>query len=353
MDNLYENDFMALIKNRLGIVIHTHQRNDLKKTITEACNHFKCSPKDYLKMLKECPENSPLLEKIIIGITIGETYFFRDNHQMQLLQDTVLPIMIKRKREQGNLSLRIWSAGCASGEEIYTIAMMILELLKDIKSWKLHFLGSDINTHVLKKALAAEYSEWSMRSISDHFKKNYFQFKNNRYALSPTIRDMVEFKYINLRDNTYPSILTETNAQDLILCRNVLIYFDNEFIPNVMHKLSACLVEEGQILLGASDPINISGSNLISHSKESLLFSHRSTKKYSIPEKPLTSFHRPPIKNTVILKKSIDAELDKITKLINQASWEQALNSIDNCLQKKNENIFPFKCQSNGIGKSW
>src|SRR5579862_6527023 len=124
-----EHELINLIRNRLGLIIHEHQVNTLCKTIQEACNKFKCSPSTYFDLLTKTPDQSPLTEHLIAGITVGETYFFRDKQQMNLLKSFILPRIINAKRSEDNLRLRIWSAGCASGEEIYTIAMMLNELL--------------------------------------------------------------------------------------------------------------------------------------------------------------------------------------------------------------------------------
>jgi len=113
-----ENDFIQIIKNRLGIVIKKHQLSDMHKVILQACLKFHCMPEKYLEILLNCRDDSPYIEYLVVGVTIGETYFFRDAHQMTLLQEVVLPSLIKMKREQKNLTLRIWSAGCATGEEI-------------------------------------------------------------------------------------------------------------------------------------------------------------------------------------------------------------------------------------------
>src|SRR5438046_2874297 len=109
-----EKEFVQLINARLGIVIKSHQLEDMRKTILQGCNQFNCSPENYLKILKHGADNSPELEYLVTGITVGETYFFRDARQIKLLHEIVLPKIIQSKREQNNLSLRIWSAGCSS-----------------------------------------------------------------------------------------------------------------------------------------------------------------------------------------------------------------------------------------------
>lgn len=260
-----ESDFIHLIKNRLGILIHSHQVNSLQKTLLVACEKFNLMPKEYLNLLTACSDDSPLIDYLVTEITIGETYFFRDKHQMKLLENILLPSLIARKRQQKQFSLRIWSAGCATGEEIYTVAMMLEQLLPDYSEWSIQLLGTDINTISLKNAIKGNYSSWSMRTIADFYKQKYFEKNNDRYVLSENVRNKVNFDYLNLSDNNYPSISNGTNAQDLILCRNVLIYFDAVHAANLMKKINSCLSVGGFLLLGASDPIVISDTDLVIH----------------------------------------------------------------------------------------
>lgn len=279
IDN-YKNNFIALISKRLGIQVK-QDNTDLINVVNEACTKFDCTAAQYLKLLESCNENSPLLEHLVSGITIGETYFFRDKRQMDLLQNNLLPRIIKSKRMYNNLTLRIWSAGCASGEEIYTIAMMLHELLPDITKWSISLLATDINLQVLQKAKIGKYNKWSMRSINNYYLKQYFKDHNNSYQILDEISDMVDFQYLNLNDDTYPSILNNTNSQDVIICRNVLIYFSNEVVARLMKKFTASLNTDGYLLLGASDPVIIEGTNLVFHHNDGMLFSHSNEKTLS------------------------------------------------------------------------
>ncbi len=263
--------FMELIHNRYGLVIHVNQAQELAKTITAACNKFHYQPQEYLDQLKTCSSNSSLLADLVAAITVGESYFFRDKNQMHLLEDKLLPQLINQKSQ--DFTLKIWSAGCSSGEEIYTIAMLLAELIPDIDIWDIYLLGTDINTAALQKATAGVYGQWSMRSIPEKYMQRYFLKNNRTYTLSPEIRDLVQFKYLNLCDNSYPSIINGIFEVDLILCRNVLIYFDNELVTKIINKISACMTENAYLLLGASDPIVTTGTNLVFHHDGAIYFS--------------------------------------------------------------------------------
>jgi chemotaxis protein methyltransferase CheR len=267
MDNLAGDEFdtvlLELINHRLGIVVKASQLSDLQKIVVAACKEFNLSKNDYLQQLTSASIDSPVMKNLISSITIGETYFFRDQKQMQLLQQKILPELIARKRQEKDLSLRIWSAGCASGEELYSIIIMLDEMLPDIDSWHLHLLGTDINAKVLQKALTGIYGEWSMRAISDYYKNKYLARDGQSYFLDKNIIKRAQFNYLNLNDNSYPAIVNGTQALDLILCRNVLIYFDATHSSQIMHKFNSSLVEHGYLLLGASDPVDAKGTHLV------------------------------------------------------------------------------------------
>jgi len=343
----HEQDFIKIIKFRLGIVIHQHQMTDLHKVILNACKKFDCLPYHYLEMLQNCCQESPLLEHLISGITVGETYFFRDKNQMGFLNNILLPKLIKQRIAENNLSLRIWSAGCASGEEIYSIAIMLLEQIPDINAWNLNLLGTDINTASLKKAMTAKYSEWSMRSIIDYYKEKYFRVDHNQYFLAEKVVNLVKFDYHNLNEDSYPSILNGTNAQDLIICRNVLIYFDSERIAQLMSKLSASLILNGSLILGASDPINIKDTELRFHSNEGVIYFTRETapspddiiKTIEIPQvtesyqKP--SVIPPKVKPHHVINKIIKQrkpniiDENTIIQLMTTGKWSEVVIAID------------------------
>ncbi len=349
LDNkIYQEKIIKLIRHRFGIVIHSHQLRELNKILSNAFIKFSVSPEQYLQVLEESHESTPLIDDLMSKITIGETYFFRDKHQVQLLQETILPNIITKKRIINDLNLRIWSAGCASGEEMYTVTMILADLLPDIEKWKLQLLGTDVNTMALKKALKGHYYEWSMRSINDYYKKRFFIKENNEYILAEEIRNKVEFSYLNLNDNTYPSIFNGTNAQDLILCRNVLIYFDEENIKHIMKKMSASLVEDGYLLLGASDPMIVKNLDLAliknslyihkKHGKKDILIEgKRKIKSLLTKPEPLKYIKRKSFSkaNDAELNQTSDITQEIVLSLINHGRWQEALKAIDN--YKKNK----------------
>lgn len=263
--------FIELIRERFGLIIHVNQTKGLVKTLTEICSRLNCTPDNYLNQLQHCASSSSLLSELVAAITVGESYFFRDKNQINLLEKTILPHLIKQN--QNKYSVKIWSAGCATGEEIYTIAMLLIDLIPNIEGWNLELLATDINRESMEKAQIGVYGQWSMRSISAEYIERFFVKNGRFYTLTPKIRDLVTFKYLNLSDNSYPSIINGIYEIDLILCRNVLIYFDNDLVAKIMKRLSASMAPGAYLLLGASDPIVTTETNLLFHHNGAIYFS--------------------------------------------------------------------------------
>ena len=249
--------FCRLILQRTGIVLQDHQLSNLRDTVSNACRRFGYRDgEQYLECLQD--GQGAALEYLIAGITVGESYFFRDSEQIDLLRGKLLPEIIAAKRQADDLSLRMWSAGCSHGQEIYTIALLLLELIPDIDDWRIHLLGTDINGDAVARALRGRYSAWSFRATPSAVRERWFTQQGDEYEIHPQIRRMVRFAYLNLTEDVYPSILSETNAMDLILCRNVFIYLDRSAIRRCMAQYANCLLEQGVLMLGAADPIDCS-----------------------------------------------------------------------------------------------
>ena len=184
-------------------------------------------------------------------LTIGETYFFRDPRSLQVLNDVVLPELICVRRGVSQ-RLRIWSAGCCTGEEAYSIAIMLERLLPDFEAWQVTLLATDINARFLQKALEGVYGEWSFRGAPQWLKEDYFEpVGQRRFAILPRIKERVTFAYLNLSEDVFPSLDNNTNAMDLILCRNVLIYFSPERVAAVARNFHHALVTNGWLVVSA------------------------------------------------------------------------------------------------------
>ncbi|HKJ76646.1 MAG TPA: CheR family methyltransferase, partial [Gammaproteobacteria bacterium] len=243
-----------LLRERTGIVLQSYQKENLAQILEAARQNFGyATVSDYLDALVRSTSTAQEMEYLIGRVTIGESYFFRDDEQLRFLREAWLPGIIREKAARGEKTLRVWSAGCSAGQEIYTIAMLLEELVPDPESWSFHLLGTDINTAGLSQAIRGQYTPWSLRSTPDEYRGRYFEKAADQYVIAPGLRGLVKFFYLNLLEDNFPTMLTGTNAMDLILCRNVFIYLDPELLPPVMEKFRASLVPGGVLLLGASD----------------------------------------------------------------------------------------------------
>jgi chemotaxis protein methyltransferase CheR len=188
-------------------------------------------------------------EFLAAQLTPGETYFFRDQGQFALLRTRLLPQLIERRSEKRQL--RLWSAGCASGEEAYSIAMLIDMVLPERQTWRITIVGSDINGEALARARRGRYSDWSFRMVPESIKARYFRRNGDEWVLDDRIRAMVDFRTGNLVADPLPDWMF--SDMDLILCRNVLIYFHAEAVRIVAEKLAASLAEGGYLVTGHTE----------------------------------------------------------------------------------------------------
>lgn len=188
-------------------------------------------------------------DTVLAELTVGETYFFREAGQLDLLGSHILPAL--RDGRGAATPLRVWSAGCASGEEPYTVAIMLREL-----GWPhpARILGTDVARPRLDAARRGRYTRWSLRGSSASRVSRWFTPRGAQFQLDPAICDAVDFSQLNLIADDYPDAGSGTLSQDVVLCRNVLIYFDMAGVERIASRLLASLAPDGWLLLGASDP---------------------------------------------------------------------------------------------------
>lgn len=196
----------------------------------------------YLELLQAQP---PLLDELIAEITVGETYFFRDPAQLEVVRALAIDRFDRHRR------LRLWSAGCATGEEPYTLAMMLREAGREGAA----IVGTDLSRSALSRAQRAQYTRWSLRGVSEDRIRNFFQVEGKHARPVPAVRDSVEFRYLNLAEDTYPSMAMGIWHMDIILCRNVLIYLDVATAQKVAVRLLESLSPDGWLFLGGADPM--------------------------------------------------------------------------------------------------
>lgn len=207
----------------------------------------------YLGLLQDGSRGEAELDQLVIGLTIGETYFFRHSEQFEALRDVILPDLIERNANRKRL--RIWSAGCSTGAEPYSVAMVLRsDLGERTAGWEVSILGTDINRDFLARAQEGCYDEWSLRSTPEEVRRRCFLRSGQSWIVAPEYRHCVTFQYHNLVRNPFPSLLNNLVAFDLILCRNVTIYFEPQLTRRLINQFHRTLVDEGWLLVGHAEP---------------------------------------------------------------------------------------------------
>jgi chemotaxis protein methyltransferase CheR len=193
-------------------------------------------------------------KQLFEAITINETYFFRNQPQLDALSQRIIPEIIKQKQSGFNKRIRIWSAASSSGEEAYSIAILINDLIKPkFPQFQFEIIGTDISYDVVQKAKQGVYKEYSVRNTPVFYLKKYFEKDGNQFILDPKIKSMVRFNELNLYDNV--RMRTMTNF-DVVLCANVLIYFDMKSKVKVVSHLYNSLNKNGYLFIGYSETLH-------------------------------------------------------------------------------------------------
>jgi chemotaxis protein methyltransferase CheR len=194
------------------------------------------------------PWNQADIQSLAELFSVGETYFFRDPAAFDILEHELLPALIVQRREQTR-RLRIWSAGCSTGEETYSLAVMLSRLIPDHAQWDIEVWGTDIHAGFLRRAREAIYGDWSFRGVPELVREQYFhRLDADRLLVKDVPRTMVRFQYANLMDPPpWPQPF------DLILCRNVLIYFGRQQARQAVAHLRSLLVDGGLLLVAPTE----------------------------------------------------------------------------------------------------
>jgi chemotaxis protein methyltransferase CheR len=224
---------------------------------------------DYYHFLKYNRNKEQELMDIMDVLTTNETYFFRESFQLTAFTDEIIPELIKSKTVRGNRSLRIWSAGCSTGEEPYTIAML-LSTIPELTGWKIEIIGTDISQKVLQMARRAVYGKSSFRATEESDLHRFFHQQDDGYKVNDSIREIVTISHLNLFDTHRLNMLGKV---DLIFCRNVIIYFDQAAKKRVIESFHSSLYDGGFLLLGHSESLmNISTMFTLRHFTNDMIY---------------------------------------------------------------------------------
>lgn len=208
---------------------------------------------EYLSFIKYNSAGAEELKNLVDIITIPETYFFRNTPQFDALIKTILPEFIAKRVSEGNYYLNIWSAGCSTGAEPYSIAIAVNEALGSVHNWKISILATDINRTSMKFAQKGVYTSRYLEHLSDELKDRYFTKKGSQYHLDASIIDMVDFQYHNLVTDLY--CLKGMKELDMVFCRNVTIYFSHDVTRKVIANIYQTLTDGGYLFIGHSETL--------------------------------------------------------------------------------------------------
>ena len=228
----------------------------LQDRIQQRCDGTHCRDiGDYFHHLKN---NARELDLLCDALTINVSRFFRDPLIFEYIARRLLPILAHQKRNSRDPSLRIWSNGCAMGEEPYSVAILINEL-QEKSAFRLNttIFATDIDQNVLKKAVKGTYPFESIKNIKYEFLTKYFSMGENEFRLKPKIKKQVSFSFYDILDkNSYAPPESVFGGFDMVLCRNVMIYFNEEYQEKICGKLHRSLTKDGYLILGESELIS-------------------------------------------------------------------------------------------------
>lgn len=243
----------ALLAEEIGLHFPQERHGDLLRGIGAAARELgHASVEACIDWLLASPLSRRQVEILARHLTVGETYFFRDTRSFEILEERILADLIRARGAERRL--RIWSAACCTGEEPYSIAMLLDRLIPEIGQWNITILATDINPEFLRKAAEGTYREWSFRGTPAWLRDRYFRRKKDGcFELLPALRKRVTFSYLNLADDAYPSLANNTNAMDVIFCRNVLMYFTPAQAKKVADNLHRSLVDGGWLIASPAE----------------------------------------------------------------------------------------------------
>lgn len=236
----------ALVEQRIGVNIRAQFGSELATILYDIAQGDLPA---LLVDLRRTSESAPAWQALLRALTIGETYFLRDAAYFQRLRVHLLPGLAAAHRQQGHYELHLWSAGCATGEEAYSLAITLYETLPDFPRWNIHLYATDMNSHALEHARRGIYRDWAFRHTPAGFQQRYFTAVPGGWQIAPFIREMVTFEEGNLL------YYNTVSRFDIVFCRNVLLYFGGTHAQQLEQVLYDALKPGGWLVLGQSEII--------------------------------------------------------------------------------------------------
>ncbi|MBU2643271.1 protein-glutamate O-methyltransferase CheR [bacterium] len=274
-----------------GIKLDPQKGYLLESRFQPLINDYQCSSFKELYQKSLADRTGSLMNQMIDAITTNETYFFRDSKPFELMSHKIIPDLIDRRRKESGsdrFDLRIWSAACSTGQEIYSIGIALHEMLPDIERFKVTILGTDISDGVIAKASYGSYNRFEVeRGLSDYYREKYFTKTANGWRIKDIIRTMVRFEK---RDLNKP--FTELGKFDLVFCRNVAIYFDIPDKIRLFQKISRSLRSGGVLIVGASESLSGIADDFIARHYLKSLYYQLKKESDTVPVSTAETMHK-------------------------------------------------------------
>ena len=248
--NVNDFEFIAqLLYQRSGLVITQEKAYLLESRLTPIARKWDLADIEALIGALRDKKEERLLIDVTEAMTTNESFFFRDNRPFDQFKDLVLPHFLEARRT--NKTIRIWSAACSSGQEPYTLAMILREEAAKLAGWKIEIIATDLSTEILDKAKEGLYSQFEVqRGLPITLLMKYFSQEGEKWRMSDEIRNMVKFRPFNLLEST-----GSMGNFDIVFCRNVLIYFDQETKGQVLSRISKVMPQDGYLYLGGAETV--------------------------------------------------------------------------------------------------
>ncbi|MDT8443273.1 MAG: CheR family methyltransferase [Desulfuromonadales bacterium] len=263
--------FKSFLLEHSGLHFSQHNHRILERGLMRRVQALRMeSLSAYFAFLTATPDNYDEINKLLGLLTVGETSFFRYRSHREAVLNYVIPKLMEQNKSHGKL--RFWSAGCSTGEEPYSLAIMLLENFPELVDWDIQILATDINKRALRQAREGLYGERSMRMMETVLRERYFEKVNNHFLLTEHAKRMVRFDYLNLRTDPFPAVNNATCDIDMLLCRNVLIYFELETIRRIIEKFSQVLRPQGFLFMGHSETMQNVSDQFQRHHQNNAFF---------------------------------------------------------------------------------
>ncbi len=241
--------YKSLLYSKSGLVITPDKSYLLDSRLTPIAKKWNYPTLEMMTLQLRALPDPKLIKDIVEAMTTNETSFFRDTKPFTLFQETILPHMIANRASKK--SIRIWCAACSSGQEPYSLAMILKDKEAQLKGWRIEIVATDLSDDILDQARKATYSQFEVqRGLPIQYLMKHFTQVGETWALKDEIKSMIKFSTFNLLDE-----MTKMGQFDIIFCRNVLIYFDEKTKAGILGKMERQMEKDGFLLLGGAETV--------------------------------------------------------------------------------------------------